>query len=83
MFVVREGKNLIGKIFHSEGILDQQVLDGMVSKYATAGLSALKIICLMGYRNGTIEWACSQDINIDLIDLKNIEDPVKSYCIFS
>jgi hypothetical protein len=81
IFVVREGKNLIGKIFHSEGMLDQQVLAGMVSKYATAGLSALKIFCLMGYRNGTIEWACSQDINIDLIDLKNIQDPVKSYCI--
>ena len=82
LFVVREGKNLVGKIFHSDGILSREALSGIVSRYATAGLSALKIYCLMGYRNGTVQWACSQDVNIDLIDLKNNEDPVKSYCLF-
>ena len=82
LFIVREGKNLVGKIFYSEGILDQRILSGIVSRYAADGLSALKIYCLMGCRYGTIEWARSQDANIVLIDLKNSQDPVKSYCIF-
>jgi hypothetical protein len=82
LFVVREGKNLVGKIFHTEGILNREVLSNIISRYATAGLSALKIYCLMGYRNGTIEWARSQDETIVLIDLKNKKDPINSYCLF-
>lgn len=81
LFVVREGKNLVGKIFYLEGMLDQRNLSGIVSRFATAGLSALKIYCLMGWRNGTIEWARSQDEKIVLIDLKNTEDPLTSYCL--
>jgi hypothetical protein len=82
LFVVREGKNLVGKIFYSDGILNREVLSGIVLRYATAGLSALKIYCLMGYRNGTIEWARSQDEKIVLVDLKNKKNPVVSYCLF-
>jgi hypothetical protein len=81
LFVVREGKNLVGKIFHSEGRLNREDLSDIVSRYATDGLSALKIYCSMGYRNGTIEWARSLEEKIVLIDLKNIDDPVKSYCL--
>ena len=81
-FIVREGKNLVGKIFHSEGILDRDILAGIVSRCATDGLNALKIFCLMGYRSGTVEWARSQDENVVLIDLKNAANPVKSYCLF-
>lgn len=81
-FIVRDGKELVGKVFLTGERVDRTRLEGVVSDLHTPGLGRLKIFSEAGFDPGARGFAAESAFPVSTHDLGPSPDPAGDFCRF-
>jgi hypothetical protein len=79
-FIARDGKKLVGKILFDQHKVSKIDIERCLKYYFTEGLDCLKIFSLLGFENGTKEWADTTHKAIRLHDLSHSPSSAEDFC---
>ena len=79
-FITRDGKKLAGKILFGEHKVAKTDIEHCLKYHFTKGLDYLKIFSLLGFENGTKEWADTTHKAIRLHDLSHSPSSAEDFC---
>jgi hypothetical protein len=80
-FITKEknSKGLIGKLLIDELEVTKKVINRLIGQYHTNGLKTLQIYSINGFDEDIADYAGDEFENVQMIDLRNYQDPVEPF----
>jgi len=75
-----QGDRLIGKVLISDRVLTADVANKLSHRFVSAGIDGLNIYSLRGIQSDAYDVVKSGSVPVQLIDLCDSGDPLRSYC---
>ena len=79
-FIVRDGKDLVGKVLLNHEPATKEQVENLWCQYQTKGLRELRVFSLEGFDSEAYNWADDGSVSMRLIDLSDLPDPGQAFC---